>query len=554
VEALQKQVESLRQENQALRRRQVSREQPHGVAQPVSAQPAPVRPDPGPYAAAVAAPVPAYKAVPPAGGGSWTGFYLGVNLGLSIGQSPTVRQSQFSNDASVLADRVNQSPFGAVGGAQVGYNWQLAPNWVAGFETDLQGSGEAATDCIYQCVLPAVFGFNRHLTIEQRLDWFGTARARLGWTNGPALIYATGGLAYGHVTTDVAFSDFNFGTPASGSAHIETTKVGWTAGFGGEMQIAGNWTGKLEYLYVDLGNVSSGGFTVQFTPAISETTRFDGAFRDHIVRFGANYKFGEPVFASAAGDAHGMFTKAPPFRAYDWSGFHVGANLGIGVARNDTSTPLNTIDNTAGTVGPVFDTEQFTFVPLGVVGGGQVGYDWQASRHWVVGAEADFQGTSQEDTACVNCGTIAGAGSFGTTLTQRIDWFGTLRGRVGWTDGPILYYATGGLAYGHIRTDERVDTIPFLTSVTTSASFGQTKVGWTAGAGAEAHLYGNWTAKAEYLYVDLGSVSGNVIAPSLVIPLNVNPNNVNISENRGFSSGIHDHIFRLGVNYKLGPQ
>jgi outer membrane immunogenic protein len=120
---------------------------------------------------------------------------------------------------------------------------------------------------------------------------------------------------------------------------------------------------------------------------------------------------------------------------------------------------------------------------------------------------------------------------------------------VGWTDGPILFYATGGLAYGHIRTDERVDTVPFLTGVTTSASFGQTKVGWTAGAGAEAHMYGNWTAKAEYLYVDLGTVSGNVIAPDIVIP-----NNVNASENRGFSSAIHDHIFRLGVNYKLGPQ
>lgn len=280
---MQSQVESLRKENEALRRRQVSREQPHAVAQPASAQPAAVRPDQGPYA-----PATAYAAVPPAGGGSWTGLYLGVNLGLSIGRSPTVRQSQFINDASVLADRVNQSPFGAVGGAQVGYNGQFAPNWVAGFETDLQGSGEAATDCLYQCVLPAAFGFNRNLTIEQRLDWFGTARARLGWTNGPALIYATGGLAYGHVTTDVAFSDFNFGTPASGSAHIDTMKVGWTAGFGGEMQIAGNWTGKLEYLYVDLGNRE--GFVDQIVPGGS-TFSENVSFKTHIVRSGLNYKF-----------------------------------------------------------------------------------------------------------------------------------------------------------------------------------------------------------------------------------------------------------------------
>jgi hypothetical protein len=105
----------------------------------------------------------------------------------------------------------------------------------------------------------------------------------------------------------------------------------------------------------------------------------------------------------------------------------------------------------------------------------------------------------------------------------------------------------------HVKTDETVNTIPFLTGVTTMGSFSQVKVGWSAGAGVETPLFGNWTAKAEYLYMDLGNVSGNVVAPQTVIPLNVNPNNVNISENRGFSSGIHDHIFRLGVNYKFDP-
>jgi outer membrane immunogenic protein len=387
VEALQTQLKTLREENEALRRRQAKRDQPRVLAQPASAQPAPMRPDPSPYAAAVAAPAgAAYAAAPPAGSGSWTGLYVGANLGLSIGQSPTVRRSQFVGDPNVLSDTFNQSPFGAVGGAQLGYNWQFAPNWVAGLEADLQGSGQAASDCVYLCSLPAA-GFNRNLTIEQRLDWFGTARARFGWTNGPALIYATGGLAYGHVTTDAAFSDFNFGTPASGSAHIETMKVGWTAGFGAEMQIVGNWTGKLEYLYVDLGNVSNGGFTAVFTPIESQITQFNGDFHDHIVRFGVNYKFGDPVFASAAGDAYAMFTKAPPLSAYDWTGFHVGANLGIGIARNDTSTPVSFFNNTAGTSAGLNNAEQFTLAPLGVVGGGQVGYDWQAARHWVLGAE-----------------------------------------------------------------------------------------------------------------------------------------------------------------------
>jgi outer membrane immunogenic protein len=60
---------------------------------------------------------------------------------------------------------------------------------------------------------------------------------------------------------------------------------------------------------------------------------------------------------------------------------------------------------------------------------------------------------------------------------------------LGWTHGTVLVYATGGLAYGHIKTDEVVNTIPFLTGVTTAASFSQTKIGWTAGAGVESHLF-----------------------------------------------------------------
>ena len=218
---------------------------------------------------------------------------------------------------------------------------------------------------------------------------------------------------------------------------------------------------------------------------------------------------------------------------------------------------LITINNTAGTSTASRSGEQFTLSPLGAIGGVQAGFNWQAAPSWVFGVEVDFQGSSQQGRACLSCGFVNDpglvVGALGTALTQRIDWFGTARGRLGWTHGPILYYATAGLAYGHVRTDERVDTIPFTTGVTTAASFAQTKVGWTAGGGIEAHLYGNWTIKTEYLYVDLGDVSGSVIAPQVVIPINVNPNNINLSENRGFTSSVRDHIFRLGVNYKIAP-
>jgi outer membrane immunogenic protein len=545
-------VAALRKENRSLRA------QRHPDAPDAAA--------PGKPARAASNPANAYAAVPavtrgmmPAVGASWTGFYIGANAGLSVGRNPATRNDFFTSDpATIRSDTLNLSPFGAVGGGQIGYNWQATPNWLFGLEAEIQASGEKETVCIYQCVNPVAAGFARNMTVTQRLDWFGTARGRVGWTNGPVLFYGTGGLAFGQVDTDVSLADFNFGTAVNQSAHMSQTKTGWTAGAGIEAQLSGNWTAKVEYLYVDLGQVGTSNFNAVFQPAEVEPQHFTSSFRDHIVRAGLNYKFGDPIYTAAASDGGGLYRKAPSVQlaAYNWTGFYVGANVGAGVARNQTTTPLSLINNTTGATQNNFNAEQFTLSPLGAIGGGQIGYNWQVTPNWVFGVETDFQGSGQKDTVCLNCFFINGggqSGQLGTVLTQRIDWFGTARGRLGWSSGPVLYYATGGLAYGHISTDETVDTLPFLTGVTTAARFNETKLGWTAGGGIEAHLFGNWTAKAEYLYMDLGDVGGSVTAPQLVIPLNVNPNNVNISENRGFSSAIHDHILRVGVNYKFDP-
>jgi outer membrane immunogenic protein len=170
---------------------------------------------------------------------------------------------------------------------------------------------------------------------------------------------------------------------------------------------------------------------------------------------------------------------------------------------------------------------------LGVIGGGQVGYNWQAGRNVVLGAEADFQGSSQRDSA--NC--LGGCAAFpafvaeGETITQKLNWFGTARGRAGWTDGPTLYYATGGFAYGNATT--------VYPSVNQPLSIGGTQTGWTAGGGIETRLLGNWTGKIEYLYVDLGNESGtNPTFPAAIRPLPVS-----------ISSHIQDHVVRLGANY-----
>ena len=90
----------------------------------------------------------------------------------------------------------NLSPFGAIGGVQAGYNWQVNKDWLVGVEVDAQASGQRDDGT---CLLGCVAGFATQF--DQKIDWFGTARARVGLVEGPVLSYVTGGLAYGTFST-----------------------------------------------------------------------------------------------------------------------------------------------------------------------------------------------------------------------------------------------------------------------------------------------------------------------------------------------------------------
>ncbi|MBY6243594.1 outer membrane protein [Methylosinus sp. Sm6] len=149
---------------------------------------------------------------------------------------------------------------------------------------------------------------------------------------------------------------------------------------------------------------------------------------------------------------------APPPPAFSWTGFYAGLNAGGGFKA----------DGGFGLGGGDFS---------GVVGGGQIGYNYQLSPLFVVGLETDFQGTSLS----TNNGWRAPQVS--------LPWFGTVRGRLGFTlfDSRLLVYGTGGFAYGELNTPWTNDT----------------HTGWTAGGGVEWAFLPNWSAKVEYLYTDL---------------------------------------------------
>jgi outer membrane immunogenic protein len=192
--------------------------------------------------------------------------------------------------------------------------------------------------------------------------------------------------------------------------------------------------------------------------------------------------------ASAADLSSGkkMPYKALPYmQTYNWSGFYLGINGGGGWGDSDSSGKFG-----------------------GLVGG-TVGYNYQVSQA-VFGLEGDIDWSDLSRNR--NCAAFS--------CETRNNWLSTVRGRLGYAFDRFMPYVTGGVAFGDIKT-----------SVAGIGDSSATKTGWTVGGGLEAAIAGPWTAKVEYLYVDLGSGNSPV----------------------GSSENFKTNIVRAGINYRLLP-
>src|SRR5579872_2363698 len=240
------------------------------------------------------------------------------------------------------------------------------------------------------------------------------------------------------------------------------------------------------------------------------------------------------------------YTKAPAYVApvYEWTGFYIGGNIGYSWGR---SSDASTVTNGAGTV--LFTSANTTDLN-GIVGGGQIGYNWQM-QNWLFGLEADIQATDEKGTRNFTCPQSTCTPTFGqiavfpgpsvpVALSQKIDWFGTVRGRLGILVTPqVLLYATGGLAYGEVDSSAVIGA-----AGTAFSTVSNTHVGWTVGAGIEGMIAPNWTARLEYLYIDLGTANGSFATTIGAL------GGGSVIEK--FSSHVTDNILRVGINYKFG--
>jgi outer membrane immunogenic protein len=202
---------------------------------------------------------PAYA--PPAPIYNWTGFYIGGHIGGAFTSDNSIASGVTSND--------NNGRF--LGGVQAGYDFQFSPNWVLGIEGQYSWMG-GNNGAVAFAVGPNAYVFSDN----QR--GLASVTGRLGYTWGPAMLYAKGGYAY---------SDYSSSLTVNGlGVSVDSHQDGYTVGGGLEYMFAPNWSGKIEYQYYDFGNVSlAPGYTVKND--------------QHTVKAGLNYRFnwGGPAVA-----------------------------------------------------------------------------------------------------------------------------------------------------------------------------------------------------------------------------------------------------------------
>lgn len=203
----------------------------------------------------------------------------------------------------------------------------------------------------------------------------------------------------------------------------------------------------------------------------------------------------------------------PAAVGYDWSGFHIGAHVGGGWGRKEFFDPLAAVHNGAHHA-------------VGILGGGQIGFSHQVAR-WVMGVEAQVSAANLK-------GANVDPTNLRVTISTRVDWLGSVAGRLGYASDRTLLFVKAGGAFVH---DKHVATgvDPGNASVGIA---NETRWGWIAGGGIEHALASNWSVKMEYNYMDFGTkrltfnIAGAAPAPEDVTQ--------------------HIHLVKFGINYRFG--
>lgn len=491
----------------------------------------------------------------------WAGFYVGVHGGYAS-TDWSVDATGSDSVLDLIPDGIpasfHFSDDGFIGGLQAGYSWVFGPgglqsSWdqpdvstavLFGLEADISVLGADADEYFTRgCVCPVPLDREVGTRTDPDLDFLSTFRARAGLVLGNFLIYGTGGLAIGQIdldaTVEVDPDDLTFKSGRS------VTKAGYVFGGGIEHAFTDRLSIRAEYLHYDLGTQDTwlieqpgGG------EAPNDFVRFKYDLSGDIVRAGINYSFG-------GGQAAGTMEIEPaadiadteaPRAVGDWRGFYIGANIGYAFGGDDKVDIKEDPSDVFG------KQEAGDLVLSGLFGGPEVGFNFQTGDV-VLGLEGDFEfsGIDDDDFGSAEAENAPGDHVLDADSSSDVDWFSTVRGRLGWAYDDVLLYATGGVAIGQFNY--RVDGVFSLSDpdpapthfFTIDDDF--TKVGWTVGAGLEWAFAENWSAKVEYKYLDFGEES----LDATLFDIGGIP--AGLTEETEAELGFH--TVKLGVNYRF---
>lgn len=235
--------------------------------------------------------------------------------------------------------------------------------------------------------------------------------------------------------------------------------------------------------------------------------------------------------AATAADLPVRVQAPPPPPVWNWSGCYMGLNAGYGWGRNNFKDATET-----SAVGTVFSFTDFDFNSKGAFGGGQFGCNWQVSAA-VFGVETDIQWAGVKGSVLFPSAIFNFADpNFNTEVTSELRYFGTVRGRIGYSFAPwALLYATGGFAYGEVHSK-----LSFPSANGVANTFfdeaRRTHYGYAVGGGWEALLTPRLSVKAEYLYVDLGAGTHQFVIDG---------------DTYSWSERLRMHTVKLGLNFLL---
>lgn len=371
---------------------------------------------------------------------SWSGFYIGGHVGAGA-----LMTHSKSDIVGLVEYDVEGGGDGWLGGAMAGYNWQVSERVVLGLQGDI-----AFTDMESLSIT----------TLDAGPDFVASASLRAGYLVLPeTLFYVIGGYSYGEFDGNIEFPPDEFDNEPFDGFHI---------GAGMETRLTDRLTARIEYRYTEFGGEEPvdtlPGFEVDFTPGMHTGTLG--------LAFNLFPTAGEGEAVAPAADI------VEP--AVSWTGFYLGVNGGAGAF----------VDNR-------FGDGEISAGGDGFLGSLMAGFNWQAGERFVLGIEgaiglADMDWDYEAEFNIVNAAQ---------ETSVALDWFASASARAGWLTSPeTMIYVIGGYSYAEFDFDSKVE----VPAQSVSEGFKESVDGFHVGAGIEAMLTDNLTARIEYRYTKYG--------------------------------------------------